>query len=139
MQTFEELEKKLLNDHGNEYKTFTRLILSLSIGTLAFLISFQKNIVDESALYGYLSLISLSGFFISSFFGVLVQHRLMMRPLKDLEQAKKRLSSQEGESDLPIRIYRKPELTERIFYKLQIILFLLSFLPLIFFLYFNYL
>ncbi|WP_143089517.1 hypothetical protein [Marinospirillum celere] len=80
MQTFDDLEHKLLNQHGDEYKAFTRLLLTISIACITILASVKS---DGGWLYIAASIL----LFLSVLFGVLVQHRIMMNPMYHLEDA----------------------------------------------------
>lgn len=102
MQTFDELEHKLLNQHGDEYKAFTRLLLTISVACITILASVKS---DSGWLYLTASLL----LFLSVLFGVLVQHRIMMNPIYHLEDAAKLVrESEESGSDEPVKIRRRP-------------------------------
>lgn len=122
MQTFDDLEHKLLNQHGDEYKAFTRLLLTISIACITILASVQS---DGGWLYVTASLL----LFLSVFFGVLVQHRIMMNPIYHLEDAAKQVrEAEESGSDEPIKIRRTPTEVEQVFYRLQASSFVAAFL-----------
>jgi hypothetical protein len=124
MQTFDELEHKLLNQHGDEYKSFTRLLLTLSVACLTVLAS--NNFKPGSSL---VLLLALSLQFISVLFGVFVQHRIMMNPIYHLQLAQKSQAQVVKNQDetAAIKILRKPTNFEQIFYRLQCASFILAF------------
>lgn len=122
MQTFDDLEHKLLNQHGDEYKAFTRLLLTISIACITILASVQS---DGGWLYVTASLL----LFLSVLFGVLVQHRIMMNPIYHLEDAAEQMrEAEESGSGEPIKIRRRPTKIERVFYRLQAFSFVAAFL-----------
>lgn len=122
MQTFDDLEHKLLNQHGDEYKAFTRLLLTISIACITILASVQS---DGGWLYATASLL----LFLSVLFGVLVQHRIMMNPIYHLEDAAEQVRvAEESGSDEPIKIRRRPTKIEQVFYRLQASSFVAAFL-----------
>lgn len=122
MQTFDELEHKLLNQHGDEYKAFTRLLLTISVACITILASVKS---DSGWIYLSASLL----LFLSVLFGVLVQHRIMMNPIYHLEDAAKLVrESEESGSDEPVKIRRRPTKIERVFYRLQATSFVAAFL-----------
>ena len=126
MQTASELKYKLLNQHGDEYRSFTRLILSLSVACITIIASSGSvPLGTEHAFYSAaFSLLSLS-----ILFGVIVQHRIMMNPLWQVHQVEKlhHLSGQNQEA-APIELRRAPSKIERICFRLQTVLFVGSFL-----------
>jgi len=122
MQTFFELEQKLLNQHEVEYRAFTRLLLTISIACITLLASSGVN-----GNFMYLS--SLVLLFLSVLFGMMVQHRIMMNPIYHLELAKNLLDEAEkAQNQEGIELRRKPTKIEQYMYRLQAITFVLSFL-----------
>lgn len=122
MQTFDDLEHKLLNQHGDEYKAFTRLLLTISIACITILASVKSD-------GGWLYLTASMLLFLSVLFGVLVQHRIMMNPMYHLEDAAEQVrKAEELGSDAPIKIRRRPTKIERVFYRLQASSFVAAFL-----------
>lgn len=125
MQTFFELEQKLLNQHHAEFKAFTRLPLSLSVGSITLLIA----VLPLTQSIGFLSKLSLLSLFGSVAFGVLVQHRLMMEPFDHLHHAQTALAvAEENQDESPIELRRKPSITMQRLYKFQLGTFAFSFL-----------
>lgn len=122
MQTFDDLEHKLLNQHGDEYKAFTRLLLTISIACITILASVKT---DTGWLYVAASVL----LFLSVLFGVLVQHRIMMNPIYHLEDAAEQVrKAEESGSDDAVKIWRRPTKIEQVFYRLQASSFVAAFL-----------
>lgn len=122
MLNFDELEHKLLNEHGDEYKAFTRLLLTISIACITILVSVKSN-------GGWLYVIASLLLFLSVLFGVIVQHRIMMNPIYHLEYAAEQVRKEkELGSDAPIKIRRRPTKVEQVFYRLQVFSFVVAFL-----------
>ena len=122
MQTFDDLEHKLLNQHGDEYKAFTRLLLTISIACITVLASVKT---DAGWLYVTASVL----LFLSVLFGVLVQHRIMMNPIYHLEDAAEQVrKARESGSEDDIKIRRRPTKIEQVFYRLQASSFVAAFL-----------
>ena len=122
MQSFFELEQKLLNEHGSEYNSFTRLLLTITVACITILAS------TKAASPNILFIVAFVLLFISLLFGILVQHRIMMNPIYHLELAQKQLEEAEkaGSSE-PINLRRKPSKLEEWFYRLQAASFVLAF------------
>lgn len=128
LQTFEELEKKLLDQHHEQYLAFTRLILTLSTGSFSLLASLSGNFLSSSQYVG-LAKTALPLLFVSMLSGVFVQHRIMTAPINDLNRAKSLVdkAALEGRVE-PIKLWRKPSKVERIFYRIQLVSFLSAFI-----------
>jgi len=129
MQTFDDLEKKWLDAHHEEYKYFTRLLLTLSIGAMTFLIAFQQQYAAKDKEWRWMALAALSGLLISSAAGLLIQHRLMHNYLERLEKARTlqaaALKSVDGS---PIKISQKPTQLEQWYYRIQVTTFFAAYL-----------
>lgn len=128
IQTFEDLEKKLLDQHHEQYLAFTRLILTLSTGSFSLLASLSGNFLSSSQYIG-VAKTALPLLFVSMLSGVLVQHRIMTAPINDLNRAKSLVdkAALEGKVE-PIKLWRKPTKVEQIFYKIQLVSFLSAFI-----------
>lgn len=128
IQTFEDLEKKLLDQHHEQYLAFTRLVLTLSTGSFSLLASLSGNFLSSSQYIG-VAKTALPLLFVSMLSGVLVQHRVMTAPINDLNRAKALVdkAASEGKTD-PIKLWRKPTNVEQIFYKIQLVSFLSAFI-----------
>ena len=122
MQTFQELERKLLNQHYDSYSSFTKLLLSISVACITLL---ATSSVTGNLMYSA-SLICL---FLSVLFGVIVQHRMMMNPIYHLKQAQKQIEeASKHQTDGEIELRRKPSKIEQYSYRAQAITFVTAFL-----------
>lgn len=139
LDTYHRFEGKLLQQHYDEFKSFTRLLLTLSIGGLTFLISFQRIFINPTFDYPYLALLPLLGLLLSSLAGVIVQHQIMTEPLKSLLHAEKLLEEapQNEEVKEPKRLYRLPSRWLLISYRTQLTFFILSFIFLLIYAWLN--
>jgi len=125
MQTFEELEKKLLNEHHDLYVSFTRLLLTLSTGSLTLLVAFRGSTPLQTNDTSNITLIlTWSLFIISIITGVLVQYRLMMRPLDDINNA--RISNENAKDNQPIKLFRKPKKRDWVAFSIQVYTFIFA-------------
>ena len=125
--TFDELRKKLLDQHNEQYVAFTRLILTLATGSFSLLAALSGNFLS-SAQYVGLAKAALPLLLVSMLAGVLVQHRLMLRPLHDLTEAEKINEKATAEEKLdPVLLRRRPSLLERMFFRAQLWSFLVAF------------
>ncbi|WP_300494698.1 hypothetical protein [uncultured Methylophaga sp.] len=125
MKSFNEIEKQYLDEHHDDYRGFTRLLITLSVAFITLLIATMENLTSDSAFYVK---ISVTFQLASLFFGLVVQHQLMMRPLKQLKKAA--ILNQKAlkfEDDTQIEMLDQPSMIERISYMLQISSFLISF------------
>ena len=128
IQTLDDLEKKLLDQHHEQYLAFTRLILTLSTGSFSLLASLSGNFLS-SAQYTGVAKTALPLLFVSMLAGIFVQHRIMMRPLADLNKAQFLAHKAESErSTDPIKLRRQPSTYELLFYKIQMVSFLGAFI-----------
>jgi hypothetical protein len=132
MQTFDDLEKKWLDAHHEEYKHFTRLLLTFAIGAMTFLITFHHRHLAQQEKWPWMLFAALIGLLFSAASGLLIQHRLMHNFLERLEKARKLQEEAIKKGDeTPIKIFQKPTLREQIYYKFQIWTFFGSFVLLI--------
>ena len=122
MKTKYELEYQLLNQHGEEYKAFTRLLLTLSVACMTILASVKD-------LEGIFHTVAFSLLFLSVLAGLLVQHRIMMNPLYQQHELTKKWEEAVANDDgSPIMLRRAPSKIERLFYRIQAVAFMLSFM-----------
>lgn len=128
MQTFSELEHKLLNQHHDHYVAFSRLLLSLATGAFALLAAFRTDVVLDSA-YRNLALTAFPCLLVSVLAGILVQHRIMMNPIWHLDHARDLMKR--AEADEPVEIRRRPSRLEMFAYRVQALAFIGSFLALV--------
>ncbi len=121
MQTFFELEQKLLNEHHKEYCAFTRLLLTINVACITILGAVETT---KNSFY----IIAFVLLVFSLLFGVLVQHRIMMGPIYSLNIAKESVAkANETGSNEPIELRRAPTTVEKLFYRLQAGTFVLAF------------
>jgi hypothetical protein len=124
MQTFDELEKKLLDEHHVEYKAFTRLLLSLTVASLtllAALLPVVGSITTLSILCLLLLLASIAS-------GIIVQHQIMMAPMQHLVSARAMSGAVESnEDEQPLKLRRQPSKLSQRFYKVQVFTFAVAF------------
>lgn len=120
MQTFEELEKKLLDQHHAEHKTFTRLLLSLAVASLTLLAA----LLPIANTVNIMSVLCLLFLFVSIASGVGVQHQIMMAPIRHLEIARQaNLAAEEEGSEEPVKLRRPPSNLGWLLYKVQALTF----------------
>ncbi len=115
-QSFLSLEHKLLNQHHDDYATFTRLVLSLAVGSFSLLAALSDKLLTATEFASFakaafpLQLVSILA-------GLFVQHRIMMNPQWNLEEARKLVADCEARGKAqPIVLRRKPSILERWFY-----------------------
>lgn len=132
-QTHLELEHKLLNQHHDHYVSFSRLLLSLSTGSFTLLAAFQDSLIDASAKTTASKLV-FPLLLASILFGVLVQHRIVMNPLRHLRFADTQLkqAAEKGPEEVVI-LRRRPSRSERVFFWCQEATFAASFVVIAFY------
>lgn len=86
-QNFLSLEHKLLNQHHDDYAAFTRLILSLAVGSFSLLAALSDKLLSADAFLAFAKA-AFPLLFISILAGLFVQHRIMMNPQWHLEEAR---------------------------------------------------
>ena len=128
-QDFASLEHKLLNEHHDEYAAFTRLILSLAVGSFSLLAALSPSLL-ASASADKLAKAAFPLLLVSILAGLLVQHRIMMNPQWHLELARKLISQRAPDDQGPIELRRRPSMLERWFYRVQVLSFLAAFIVL---------
>ncbi len=124
MQNDRDVIYKLLNEHGDLYLAYTKLILSLSTGAIGLLTTFRNNWVSDGDSYIVIAQLALTLFLISFFSGLVLQHQHMVRPNqlanKVLDQVAEAVKSGKTSAiDLP----HTPSRIEQISYKCQIYTF----------------
>ena len=65
--------------YHNEYKFFTRFLLSLTTGSLAFIVTMQNDLILPTWYIITIYIIALLSLSLCSLFGVLVQYSLLLR------------------------------------------------------------
>ena len=111
-----ELKGKLMNEHGDRYREFTRFLIALSAGFITLSVPIARG--DASLLLKY----SLVAHLLSLFGGLVVQHQIMMAPIHHLCQAERLQQASPAATLLELR--RSPSTAQRVLYKLQITCFL---------------
>lgn len=130
MQTFDELEKKLLDLHHDCYVSYSKLLLSLATGGFAIVAVFLDTAPLPQITGDYLHVIHLL-FLVSVLSGVFVQHQVMMELIRALNHAKESNERAiESGDESPIKVHRKPTEIEMGFYRLQAGYFGLAFVVL---------
>ena len=120
MQSEWELKKRLLDEHSDLYRKFTTLILSLSTGAIGLLTTFRSNWIADSDSYTIIAKIALALLLASFIAGIVVQHRIMLRP-RALVNRVERLTNEAADkgSSEPIELRKEPDFKERIAYRIQ--------------------
>lgn len=143
----EENTLKFIDMEHEQYKSFTKLLLTISGVYIAFSVSLTQFISNTNQFLQASFLLSLFLMLCSSLFGVLTQHKLGIRYLlkaKDKIELhlKIALKLDRGIYDLKdaqdlLNVLHHPNKDEKICYKMQIILFFLSSIMQIFLIYFS--
>lgn len=124
IQSTWDLKKKLMDEHGELYRKFTTLILSLTAGAIGLLTTFRKDWVGDTDTYIYFANTALTLLLLSFISGLIVQHRIMVRPLHLTHQLEKLpLENDEDWDGEPIEFRRTPDMIERIAYNIQYLIF----------------
>lgn len=135
VQSFFELEQKLLNEHHGHYVTFTRLVLSLAVGCFALLAALRETLIASATHLLFVQL-AYPMLLVSILSGLLVQHRIMMNPIWHLDTAKARQEESVKTGDAsPVELRRRPSAMERWIYRVQVASFVGAFLVLALYLY----
>ena len=122
MASFEEIREIQFKEHAVQYEHFTRLMLSLSVGFIAFTTALKGNETDISYLYQ----IGIAFHALSILFGVWLQYILVKRPLDELKEIYKimnTLNYKQGQY-----FASSPSRTEQFCFFMQISSFLAAFL-----------
>jgi len=76
------LVKELLDEHSDLYRSYSKLILSLSTGAIGLLTAFRKNwLTGDEDQWLFLALISMGLLLLAFISGLVLQHQIMLRPL----------------------------------------------------------
>jgi hypothetical protein len=129
MDNFTSLEHKLLNQHHDEYTTFTRLILSLAVGSFSLLAALSSNLLTNANSDAFAKA-TFPILLVSILAGLFVQHRIMMNPIWHLERACELVDQQNPNDATPIKLRRNPSKLEYWFYRVQVLSFLAAFVVL---------
>ena len=113
----------LLDEHYEEYKNFTRLLLTLSVAFITFVTS--TNAIEP---YSLLQKVAIIIHCASILFGVWLQYILVISPISDLkmymERIEKRTEKERKEGGI---VERPPSLLQRSLFILQTLSFVLAF------------
>ena len=115
----------LLDEHYEEYKNFTRLLLTLSVAFITFVTSTKTNATDPYSLFQKVAIII---HFASILFGVWLQYILVISPISDLKTYIKRIENRsEKEKKEGGIVERPPSFLQRSLFILQALSFVLAF------------
>lgn len=130
----EDFKKRTLDEHFVQYLAFTRLILSLATGSFS-LFAALSGVLLSSTQYVCLAKVALPLLLVSMLSGILVQYRIVCRPLRDLDKflQLQQGALERGEIDQPIFLRKLPSLVEKIFFRVQVGSFVLAFILLAFY------
>ena len=123
-----DFRKRTLDHHFEQYLAFTRLILSLATGSFSLFAALSGTLLSSSQ-YVALAKAALPLLLVSMLAGVLVQYRIVFRPLRDLEKLEILLREAEvkGETEQPILFRKLPSAVEQLFFRVQVWSFVVSF------------
>lgn len=122
MKTFDETLNLFLADHQEQYRQFSKLILSLSTGSIGVLTAFKNNWVGAEDVWLWSAQTALILLLVSFFTGLAMQHILMVRPSTEANQLLAFRAKIESSEDA-ISFSRKPSVIERIVFNFQLISF----------------
>lgn len=128
-KTIEALRKQLLDEHHATYVQFTKQLLTLAAGCLSLLTALAENIFPSPGeLSATISTKLAWPLLLSSMLaGLLVQHRLLQRPIDDLVRAERQNSAPGMELQRTFLLRRQPSLVERHAFQWQLASFVLAF------------
>ena len=128
MTSFQEIHDLLFKEHEKQYESFTRLILTLSVGFVTFTLALKQPNVPLDI--GYKLAILFHS--LSILFGVWLQFILVKRPLDDLQKAAKIFNELSTTRPRESKYFsREPSITEMIAFYAQIVCFIISFVVLV--------
>ncbi len=117
----------LIDEHYEEYKNFTRLLLTLSVAFITFVTSTKTNATDPYSLFQKVTIIVHCA---SILFGAWLQYILVTSPLSDLKNYMDRIQDRtEKEKHDGGIVYRPPSFIQRSLFALQVLSFVLAFSP----------
>ena len=121
--------KRTLDHHFEQYLAFTRLILSLATGSFSLFAALSGTLLS-SAQYVALAKAALPLLLVSMLSGVLVQYRIVFRPLRDLDrfQRLQQAALDKGETDQSIYLRKTPSLVEMVSFRVQVGSFVVAFI-----------
>ena len=124
----DDFRRRMLDAHFEQYLAFTRLLLSLATGSFSLLAALSGNLLPGTHYPG-LAKVVLPLLLVSMLAGVLVQYRVVYRPLRDLAKFARfrQAALDRGHTDQPIILRKLPSTFERMAFHLQIGSFALAF------------
>lgn len=94
--TLDDIERRLIQDHGTAYYAWVRQVVTLCAGTLALLVSLQKSYIPKDPTLLFLLKLSWASFAASVGLGIVVLHGEHQTPL-DARNALRRRRNQQGD------------------------------------------
>ena len=121
--------KRTLDHHFEQYLVFTRLILSLATVSFSLFAALSGTLLS-SAQYVALAKAAPPLLLVSILSGVLVQYRIVYRPLRDLERFEvlRQEALAKGETETPILFRKLPSFVEQAAFRVQIGSFVVAFI-----------
>lgn len=128
-KTIDTLRKQLLDEHHAMYVQFTKQLLTLAAGCLSLLTALSESLFPSSAgpVAELATKIAWPLLLSSMLAGLLVQHRLLQRPIDDLVRAETLAAAQGKESRTLFQFRRPPSRVERHAFQWQLASFVLAF------------
>jgi len=124
----DDFRKRTLDHHFEQYLAFTRLILTLATGSFSMFAALSGTLLS-STQYVALAKAALPLLLVSMLSGVLVQYRVVYRPLRDLEKFDKlQQAALAQEKYEPIYFRKLPSSVERAAFRVQVGSFVLAFI-----------
>lgn len=134
MQTFQELEHKLLNEHAERLHQWSKTLLTLAAGILGLWAGLHANLPTSPGAWAWLTKAVWALMVLSLAFGVWHEWSAVMEPWRALTRARKiqerALQTPGREPGSAVELRRRPERLQRIALHLQTAAFLLSFVAL---------
>ena len=125
MEKSTEVINSLVKEHYEEYKNFTRLLLTLSVAFITFVTSTKMNVADT---YTIIQKTSIAIHCASIIFGVWLQYVLVKLPILDINNYVNCLNNRtDKEKNEGGMVFGSPSLLQRSLFVLQIISFVLAF------------
>lgn len=125
MEKNTEVINSLLKEHYEEYKRFTRLLLTLSVAFITFVTSAKTNVSDP---YTIIQKTSMAIHCASIIFGVWLQFVLVVSPILDINNyvncLNNRTDKEKREGGM---VFRSPSLSQRSLFVFQVLSFVLAF------------
>ena len=125
MEKRTEVINSLVKEHYEEYKSFTRLLLTLSVAFITFVTATKTNAADP---YTIIQKTSIAIHCASIIFGVCLQYILVISPILDINNYVNRLNNRtDKEKRVGGMVFRSPSLLQRSLFVFQMLSFVLAF------------